>query len=324
MSIPINQVGHGDIVRANPTLPQLLLADRERNADPDYSVQKRPGVAQAGLLYRTLIRGSIIKRVIPTRLQNVETAELLFVGENHIELQEIDPIASDAKTDLRLRHLVTMNVAEDCHIRSAALIGYYLKTVRAQNGQVPQSRLSPSSPAIKLEDSKYRLQIIALALTSATLRLLCYDQSSELGKAKLKTLDIPLPDPGSSFATEPGKSMAVDRFSRAIAVSAAFDGVMVYSLRSGDEIKERIEQNPEHWNPLKKEKLLNFNGCIIGVEFLNPGPDAPDWVIMIVVTASKGRNGLWCVRWDYEDGPENYQVVLQDCPLRKFPGERNL
>jgi hypothetical protein len=310
--------GHGT---TRLSIEQLLERERTRNAPEDYTVQKRRTPPSIGILSRTLIPSSITKWIIPARLFDVDLLQLLFVGENYVHIHEVTP---DSKVDFLLRHRKTIPFLND-QIRAVASVG---RSTRSQlwNSDSPlpslyeamsKTHMSPQEPR------DYPVQIIALVLASGMLQLLTPDidasQDGEYVCFKSKIVPLPTPEPQ---ALSPGVHIAVDPFSRAFAVAAAFDSVVVYNNHDSLRFAARMAADRNDWNPIRQERIFNIPGCIVGVEFLNPGIDTDD-VVMVVVSAVGRRSTMSCYAWKHQDGPR-YRTVIEHQPLSLEPGTRSL
>ena len=296
-------------------LARLLARDRERNGPQDMSVQRSPSAPDIGLLSRTLIPSSMTKWIIPARLTGGDNIELLFVGENHIHIHEVVP---DVSVDFRLRHRQTLPYIASS-IRSIALLGGSNVTRSSQHDtKLPSLAEQMAKIDIpELERQEYPIQILVIALESGHLQLLTPDLDDPLNdeyiKFKWKRLPLPWPEPR---ATSPGTRITVDPFSRAFAVAAAFDHLVVYNTRDRALLSANLTANKDDWNPVSEEKFLQIPGRLVGMEFLNPGAQSNE-VIMIVLTAKGRRNGLTCYAWDPSEGFRNFRTILMD---QKVPG----
>lgn len=287
------------------SIQQLLSRDRERNALPDMTVQRRQAAPDVGILSRTLIPSSMTKWIIPARLRPGENMQLLFVGENCVHIKEVVP---DVRVDFRLRHRQTLPFPTN-HIRAVALVG--------QRTTAPSSQEDTKLPSvydtmanIKTEQDErlreYPVQVLVLALESGHLQLLTPDFDSQDQQTylpfKSRRIALPTPEPRT---LAPGARIAVDPFSRAFAVSAAFDSIVVYNTRSSMYLTTLLNADPRNWNPIDKEQILSVPGCIVSVEFLNATSFGQE-VVMIVLTAVGRRNMLFCYTWD----PANFDIRL--------------
>jgi hypothetical protein len=306
--------GHGT---TRLSLEQLLERERERSCPEDYAVRKRRAAPGIGILSRTLIPSSMTKWIIPARLLGDDSMQLLFVGENYIHIKEVTP---DPQLDYRLRHRKTIPFISD-QIRAVSLIGQPANSQQSHSGSplpsiyeaMAHAHMSPQEPR------DFPIQIIVLALGSGFLQMLtpqCDDTSkNEYIRFKSKFIPLPTPEP---HALSPGARIAVDPFSRAFAVAAAFDSVVVYNNYDSLRFAAQIAADRNNWSPIRQERIFDIPGCIVGVEFLNPGPNKDD-VIMIVVTASGRKHTLSCYIWSHQGGPR-HRTVIENQQLSLEPG----
>jgi hypothetical protein len=298
-------------------LARLLARDRQRNAPANMTVQRQStGAPDIGILSRTLIPSSMIKWIIPTRFVNGENMHLLFVGENYVHIKEV---VLDKSIDFRLRQRQTIPFIE-CPIRAVKLLGSSnVARSKEEEGKIPSlSEMLKRSP---MESGKQRtpfpIQIIVVTLESGWMQLMTPDLTStataEYMQFKTKRVALPCLE---SRPTSPGAKIAVDPFSRALAVAAAFDTVVIYNCHDSMVLSTRLATNSENWSPISQERIITVSGCIVGLEFLNPGPDGNlDEVVLIIITAAKGRNGMTCFTWKHQDGPFSMKTALEDLPF---------
>ncbi|KIW02685.1 uncharacterized protein PV09_06122 [Verruconis gallopava] len=306
--------GHGT---TRLSIEQLLERERRLNSPDDNSVQRQRAPPGIGILSRTLIPSSMIKWIIPARFLHGANMQLLFVGENYIHIKEVIP---DAKVDYCLRHRKTIPYIND-HIRSVALLGRpRVSQLWREGSPMPGIvDLMFHSGVPEQEHPEFPIQVLVVALSSGFLQLLTPDLDSttegEYINFKSKLIPLPLPE---YHASSPGFKIAVDPFSRAFAVVAPFDHVVVYNNYSSRDLAARIASNKDEWNPIRQERIFKIPGCIIAVEFLNPGETSND-VVMIIVSAVGRRHALSCFTWNHHDGPR-YRAVVESKPLYLEPG----
>jgi hypothetical protein len=140
------------------------------------------------------------------------------------------------------------------------------------------------------------------------------DLSSESNKEYLsfKTKRIPLPITRPR-ALLPGARIAVDPYTRAFAVAAAFDKIVLYNNRSSELMSVTLADDQRSWDPIDSEQTIRIPGCIIGLDFLNAGPTSSE-VVVVIVTATGRQNVLTCIAWDHQDFSNRRMITEQRIP----------
>ena len=95
---------------------------RKVQSQPSISLPKTPSV---GILTKTLVRSSVINRIIPARIRHKAKNDVLFISANSVAIKE-------AQGDYTLREIVTMNDF-DSPIKSARIIGERRKLTSYDN-----------------------------------------------------------------------------------------------------------------------------------------------------------------------------------------------
>ena len=85
---------------------------RKEQSQPSISLPKTPSV---GILTKTLVRSSVINRIIPARIRHKAKNDVLFISANSVTIKE-------AHGDYTLREIATMSDFEST-IKSARIIG---------------------------------------------------------------------------------------------------------------------------------------------------------------------------------------------------------
>ena len=294
-------------------LARLLARDRERNAPEDMAVSRPPGIPDVGILSRTLIQSCMTKWILPARLRNGDNRELLFVGENYIHIKEVVP---DASVDFRLRHRQTLPYIESS-IKAVALLGYTdVLSSKEDESKLPSlSETMANIEQPKAERRDYPIQILVVALESGWLQLLTPDHDAQADGQyiKFKCKRIALPVLGAPAIT-PNARITADPSSRAFAVAAPFDYIVVYNNHDRGMLSASIKANKDNWNPIHEERLINVPGRIVGVEFLHPG-DKPNDVVLLIISAQGRQSFMTCYTWIHGEGPNNRRTILDRQPL---------
>ncbi|KAF2837311.1 hypothetical protein M501DRAFT_938234 [Patellaria atrata CBS 101060] len=285
---------NGELVSRNMDIHQILAANREQ-APKETAPKKIPQeeIPVFGLLSRTVIRSPMINYIFPARIRHKDKNDVLFIGEDFIHIKEILP-------DGHLQHIFTKSDFGS-RIRAAKVFGKQITPV-----------LDTPEPDIKMEnDAEENLetevpvsfppQVLILSLESKKLLFLFADQEAS-GKLNFVQSSLPLPSQ-RSFPEEPGKNIAVDPKSRAIAVSACENSVIVFVAKPLKDFWPKGGHLTGEWEPpIMRERPFQVKGVILRMEFLYPGPGDDDQVILLIIHAKAGRISFACFDWTHSRG----------------------
>lgn len=165
--------------------------------DDAASKPSRRKVPLTGLLSRTVIPGPVIQRVLPARLRHRNKDDIVFVGDNFIQIKEL--VTSGYLED------VTTKADFDTKILDAKVIG-------DPGNVIPELQLGEgvglgSSSRMPSEDHWHR-QILVLVLASREL-LFLYGTESFSGRPEFIHVRRPLPSDVSSLE-QYGRYIAID------------------------------------------------------------------------------------------------------------------
>jgi len=249
-----------------------------------------------GLLSKTVFRSPIIKWILPARIRGLLQNDVVFVGEDFIELKEI-------VVDGRIRHRA---------LRSDFGSGIYAAQIL---GPRPDSRAIEKEAQIQNHRhtngqpngvSHLPPQVLVLTLKSHDLVLITASTTTK--STTFLTHTHPLPIMGEeSPLKELGNLIAVDPNSRAIAV-AAFQSNLLLS-----KIKPNHEQAA--LKDLLGDMILYDTGMtILRMEFLYPSPGDYAQVILLVI----GDTGIQVLSWDNDQALTSEGITTR--PYRFGPG----
>lgn len=233
-----------------------------------------------GLLTKTLAHSPVIRWMFPAKIRHRALDDVVFVGEDSIQLKHIE-------TNGHLSHVATKADFDD-RIMSARVLGNadhdqgvdFMDEIKVeQHDTTNRRRLPPQCLVLVLESERI---VFMFAFT---------DDSGAIG---FETSSIPLPSfPRGSQKL--GKHLAVDPLSRAIAVAAAQESVLVYSAKPMEDDNAQWEDG---FLPISYERpLVRISGVIVLMEFLHPPGNDPDHVILLLVVTNDGTTSLVYVDW---------------------------
>jgi len=118
-----------------------------------------------------------------------------------------------------------------------------------------------------------------------------FAEQHQTGKVTFSQCTVPLPA-GTSFLEQPGKHLAVDPKSRAIAVAACEGTFLLYSTKSMAIWREESAFRLRH--PIIEEQAHKVDGVILKIEFLSSALSDDHHVILLIVFSKGGRTRMSC------------------------------
>ncbi|KAL1615403.1 hypothetical protein SLS54_009057 [Diplodia seriata] len=300
MALQTGVFENGQWVTRRVSIQDILQQNSQRESTQE-QLPFKPPMEQpvVGLLSRTVLQSPVVNWIIPARIRNREKNDVVFIGEDFIQLKEILPNA----------HLEHVSTKADfgSRIRAARVFGEPRKFIHppmTEKAQIPLdidwNELVPP-------------QILVLTLESQEL-LFLFARPRRDGSIEWKESCIPL-SPDASLLEQPGRHLAVDPRSRALAVGAAESSIFIYAAKTMDELRSNISHDTQNWTPLKSERPVAIPGTILKMEFLYPEPDDEHHVILLVVYSRDGKTRMSCYDWDNRHGLSHIRPVVEGFPL---------
>ncbi|KAB2577972.1 hypothetical protein DBV05_g3334 [Lasiodiplodia theobromae] len=300
MALQTGVFENGRWVTRRVSIQDILQQNTQRESSQE-QLPVKPPMEQpvVGLLSRTVLQSPVVNWIIPARVRNREKNDVVFIGEDFIHLKEILPNA----------HLEHVSTKADfgSRIRAARVFGEPRKFIHppmTEKAQIPMeidwNELVPP-------------QILVLTLESQEL-LFLFARPRRDGTVEWKESCIPL-SPDASLLEQPGKHLAVDPRSRALAVGAAESSIFIYAAKTMPELRSNISHDTQNWTPLKSERPVAIPGTILKMEFLYPEPDDEHHVILLVIYSRDGKTRMSCYEWDNRQGLSHIRPVVEGFPL---------
>lgn len=276
------------------SIHSILAANSGRQQSrPSAEPNRAADLPTYGILTRRVIGSPAVNWIVPGRIRNGLKNDLLFIGEDFVHIKEI-------AAGGHIRHIGSKSDFGST-IRAAKVLGKAIRRRRGPDGIKVEDDDSRSStgpddtpPAIKREESgspsqtnslpTVPPQILVLAMESNDL-IFMFAHQPPGGDISFLTCTLPLPAE-RSFLEQPGKHLAIDPYSRAVAVGAHQGTVMLYGTKSMNELKRQFYENGGEWSPFTDECMVKIPGNILKMDFLYPEADVPDHVILLVVYRS--------------------------------------
>ncbi|KAK8172736.1 mono-functional DNA-alkylating methyl methanesulfonate N-term-domain-containing protein [Phyllosticta citrichinensis] len=309
MALQTGVLENGQWVTRNVDIYQLLALQNRLREDqpPSNPAPAEPAMEQptVGLLSRTVLRSPIINWIIPARIRHREKNDVVFIGEDFIHLKEVLP-------DATLRHVCT-KTNFGSRIRAARIFGEPRKFIHPDFQHLSSPKLAAQQDSES--DDSVPPQFLAVTLESRDL-VFMFATEGEDGCIKWTETSIPL-HPDVSVLESPGKHLAVDPRSRALAVGSSCNCILLYSAKSMSQLRQSMPDDPtvDWWTPLVTEMPIQVRGVILKMEFLFPDPKHDSQVILIVLYARHGRTRMSCYVWDHNLSPKTIKTVLEGYPI---------
>ncbi|KAL8696388.1 MAG: hypothetical protein Q9224_002821, partial [Gallowayella concinna] len=294
---------------------QILARNREEKEamlEEEASHPIQPPVL--GLLTRTLVKSPVVRSIIPARIRHRSKNDVVFVYDDAIVIKEVlggERIEQDPFRDIALAEVI-----EKRDFDSPILVAKIMGLRREPKApQFPGYSWDPRSDGYRsqspietkpdpLHENEIPPQILVLSLVSRTLLFLfAYHDVYERVHFLSNTWRLPAQ---AEQIEELGRHLAVDPRSRAMAVGAHQNRVIIYTLKSMDQLKKEV-QKPEgldarEFKPILEERHTELDGVILKMEFLHPSKGDEHRVILLLVVAKPTKTRLVRFEWDCRTG----------------------
>ncbi|PGG99196.1 hypothetical protein GX51_06390 [Blastomyces parvus] len=271
-----------------------IMSSKQGTSDADpASKPARRRVPPTGLLSRTVMPGPLIQLVLPARLRHRDKHDIVFVGDDFIQIKELVPNG-------HLEDIAT-KADFDTKILDAKVIG---NPGNAITGTPFREGDELGALSSTLPDDSWHRQILVLVLASREL-LFLYGAENPSGRPEFIHVRRPLPSDVSSLE-QYGRYIAIDHGSRAMAVSAAHKFFGIFSLKSPSAIRAAMEGGPV--NPIQEERFFRADGDIIAMDFLHPAAGDEDRIVLMLLVNNLTKTHIACYTWKAGDGLANVEA----------------
>ena len=247
-----------------------------------------------GLLSRTLSSSPIIKWILPARIRSPSKHDVLFIGDNSVHLREFvyggEPRLAEP----------LCSITFEAEVMAADIVSATISIADTEELIVRQSVESEhfSNNGRPVEEGE-PAQILLLSTTKSEL-IFVYAREDFDGTVRFIHATRPIYG-GIGSPERPGRFLAHDPESRALAVAPNADLCVISTLRPVDEIKAEIDQ----WQPAKgpfapfrEQRFIQIDGNIVRMDFLQPPKDDPDKVLLVLIVAKSDHAYMVFYRWD--------------------------
>jgi len=272
------------------TMPR---SDQPINGVEQIRANARNAYPSVGLLNKTLSLSPAVRWALPARIRHKDKDDLVVVGDDFIQIHQIE-------TDGRLTHVATKSDF-DCLIFSAKVFGDPLDDKDGKPDNDSNHDIKPEHHEMDNQSSRATTmlppQCLVLTLQNQHMVFMFASEDSE-GSINFNMCSyVPLPS-WPSPTKRPGKHLAIDPKSRAIAVAAPEGKVILYSAQPID--------TDAQWGvgflPVSSEIPIKTPGAIMCMDFLHPSESDPDHVILVVLVVDRGKTRMYIIDWENSVG----------------------
>ncbi|KXT06603.1 hypothetical protein AC578_8522 [Pseudocercospora eumusae] len=245
-----------------------------------------------GVYTKTVVQSSVIRWILHARIRHRRLNDVVFVGEDFIHVKQVGEeghlvdIATKADFDARIRAATTFHHTDD-----AADEDFLVK-------------LEKDAASFKIDAGPP--QCIVLTLDSNDL-VFVFLRRHDDGIFRFVQQTCPMPS-FDRILFQPGEHVAVDPFSRGIAVAANEKEIILYAAKPKDQIQYEIKQKDKDWCPVSAQKSVQVDGVIQHMDFLIPPADNTDHIILLLIVLDQHRTKAIRIDWHYSTGPRHAQV----------------
>ncbi|KAH7031003.1 mono-functional DNA-alkylating methyl methanesulfonate N-term-domain-containing protein [Microdochium trichocladiopsis] len=271
---------------------------------------RRPGMGRqplaepptCGLLTRTVVDSPVTRWILPVRLRSSRFNDVAFIGENYVQIFELDELNSQLRDIKRKRDF-------SAKIRNAAIIG---PASRHPEDDGMNSDVFPkveNDADIDMTDraagqSVLPPQLLVLVLENGQVLFLFMTKGSS-GQWVFETSYWSLPV--SHNAPIPLHHLTVDPRSRYLCFGHTTTLFVICELETMETLRQRYSSGLP-LDPVKKMHPRAISGSIGNISFLYPALDAESHVILLVIMIQ--RNSTKLAYYEWEHGHEELSEVF--------------
>ena len=246
----------------------------------------------AGAVTTSILASPVVQFILHAKIRTADHNDVVFVGDHAIHLNQVkdeghlDHVGTKADFDARIRAAKTFTIA-------------------------PRENDGPSF--IKQEDDvgsanhmQLPPQLLVLTLDSRDI-VFIYLRTDINGRRNFVHQTFPMPT-FDRMIFQPGEHLAVDPYSRAIAVAANEREVVIYAAKSAKRIQHELRTGDPDWCPVSAQRPLQVEGIIQKMDFLIPPADDGDHVILLLIVVQDRKTRAIWIDWHYASDIHHAQV----------------
>jgi hypothetical protein len=253
------------------------------SVQPPTIAMSRPGV-----LTKTIVRTPVIKFILHACIRHQDLNDVVFVGEDFIHVKQV-------KHNGHLEHIATKDNF-GCHIAAAKTFSLDHNPPSDGDEFIKQE---PATSQCGNAKSDLPQQFVVLTLASDDMVFL-YLKRQDDGSYEFAHQACPMP----SFKNpihRVGHHLAVDPASRALAVAACENEIVIHSAKPTDHIRRELEEDHPDWCPVSAQRAHSVTGVIQHLEFLHPPDKDPDHIILLLIIVDQRRTKALLIDWQTSD-----------------------
>ncbi|RMZ89326.1 hypothetical protein DV736_g3444, partial [Chaetothyriales sp. CBS 134916] len=256
-----------------------------------------PARSEVGFLSRTVSSSSTTKWILPARLRSTARNDIVFVGDNSIQLREFVTTSEahlvDVTTKFAFRSLILAAgvISAPTEVEKVDVLEQIVnQTVEKEHYVIGGKPLPDDYPA----------QILVLALAACELAFV-YVQQEPSGACTFRWARRPILA-GCDLPDKFCKTLAIDPGSRALAFAPSMGYVGIASLNRFECIKSAIDgwqpSRPQSFLPWIEQHFIQVDGHVIKMDFLKSADEDPGNVILLLLVVNAGTTSLLLYCWE--------------------------
>lgn len=263
-------------------------------------IRRHHGALYCGIYTRTIVRSSVVKWILHAQIRHPGCNDAVFVGEDYIEVKEVgqqghlQTITTKADFDARITAAAVFNTNDEDTEAD------FLAEIKQERSQDDGRQCPP--------------QLVVLTLDTDNLVFVALKYGDD-GIPRFIQCIVPLPTFDRTLF-QPGQHLAVDPFSRAVAVAAREDQIVLYGTKPKEQLKFELSSQPSEFCPISSTRPFQIDGVIQHMDFLIPPSTSSDHVVLLLITICRGRTKATRIEWSHSLGPRRAQLhpaqVLDD------------
>lgn len=261
----------------------------------------------AGIATTSILRSPVVCSILHAKIRDGSRNDVVLVGDRFIQVKQ---------------------VIEEGHLEHVIAKWDFDATICAAKVFTIQTGSNHEEQLIKREEhssstnaSESPPQCLILALDSNDI-LFLYLRANGNGQHEFVHQTFPTPTFDRALF-QPGRYLAVDHRSRALAVAAHDREIVVYAAKSTTRIQHELRSGDPNWCPVSSERPMQIDGVIQQMEFLIPPADDEDHVVLLVIVAQNHKIKAIRIDWHYASDIHHARIH-EALPLDQLPSSPGL
>ena len=251
-----------------------------------------------GILTKTVIRSPVCRWLLHARIRHKGLSDVVFVGEDFVYVKQVGYGG-------HLEHIAT-KIDFDARIRAA-------KVLSSETAPAEEELLVKQEDAKSVNGTTFAPpDILVLTLENQYLVFLWLANGDD---DHPRFVQQAFPMPAFDYILfQPGEHLAIDPYSRALAVAANEREVVIYSAKTKERIRREIRNGDPQWCPVSAERPLRVEGVIQHIDFLIPPDDDRDHIILLLIVVDQRKTKAIWIDW-YHTSDLHHAEIHKAQPL---------